>query len=216
MKTQFICKLIIALGCLFVISTSAGYAVEISIPEFKVVYDGESLNEKRTPLDEIFRKADNLTLFAVTIGENVNKKIEELFKSNEFALGCMLDSVASVGTDEAADIVETHFFDLLSKKGKITPSTKILRYSPGYCGWHVSGQKKLFAFLHPEEIGITLLGSFLMKPLKSISGILVVGNKEIHKFEDDYPFCNQCKIHSCRTRISQLFMVSESNNREEV
>ena len=32
---KFIYKLIIALGCLFVISASAGYAVEISIPEFK-------------------------------------------------------------------------------------------------------------------------------------------------------------------------------------
>jgi len=181
---------------------------EISIPEFEVVYNGEGSNEKRTPLDEIFRKAENLALFALTIGDKVSQKIDELFKSNEFALGSILDSVASDGADKAADIVENHFLNLLSNEGKINPSTGILRYSPGYCGWHISGQKKLFEFFHPEDIGITLLDSFIMKPLKSISGVMVAGKKEIHNFEDSYPFCKQCKTHSCRDRIRALFRES--------
>lgn len=186
-------------------SQPVGIISDISIPEFDVVYSGEGLNEKETPLDEIFRKADNLALFAITVGEKVSKKIDELFKKNDFAPGSMLDSVASAGTDKAVDIVENHFFNLLSNKGEITSSTGILRYSPGYCGWHVSGQKKLFEFLHPEDIGIKLLDSFLMKPLKSISGVMVVGEKEIFKFEDSYSFCDQCKTHSCRDRIRALF-----------
>jgi len=187
---------------------------EISIPEFEAVYRGEGLNEKRTPLDEVFKKADSLTLFAVTIGERITEKIDELFKTNEFALGSMLDSVASVGTDKAADRVQDRYFDLLPKKGKITPSTGILRFSPGYCGWHTSGQKKLFEFLHPEEIGIFLLDSFLMKPLKSISGVMVAGEKEIFIFEDSYPFCSECGSHSCRDRIRTLFGESRPNHKK--
>lgn len=195
-------------------SQPKGIISDISIPEFAVVYPGEGLNEKRAPLDEIFRKADNLALFALTLGEKVSQKINELFGANEFALGSMLDSAASVGTDEAADIVENRFFELLSKKGKITPSTGMLRYSPGYCGWHTSGQKKLFEFLHPEDIGITLLDSFLMKPLKSMSGVIVAGEKEIHDFEDSYLFCSECKSHSCRDRIRALFGESGPNNKK--
>jgi len=181
---------------------------DISIPEFDALYKGEGLNEKETPLGTIFRKADNLALFAVTIGEQVSQKINELFNINEFAKGSMLDAVASVGIDKTGDIMEKHFLDLLRKEEKLTPSTGILRYSPGYCGWHISGQKKLFEFLHPEDIGITLLESYLMKPLKSISGIIVAGNREIHIFKDTFPFCKQCKTHSCRGRIRSMLKKS--------
>ena len=63
----------------------------------------------------------------------------------------------------------------------------VLRYSPGYCGWHISGQRRLFAHLRPERIGITLHDSYLMEPLKSVSGVLIAGAKEIHAFADTYP-----------------------------
>lgn len=202
-----------AIRLFFEFSHPKGIISEISIPEFEVVYLGEGLNEKRTPLDEIFRKSGNLALFAVTIGEKLCQKINELFKSNEFALGSILDSVASDGTERAADIVENRFSELLSKSDEIIPSIGILRYSPGYCGWHMSGQKKLFEFLQSEDIGITLLDSYLMKPLKSISGVIVAGDREIHNFEDSYPFCNQCLTHSCRNRIKELFRESGHNNK---
>ena len=197
-------------------SQPKGIISDISVTEFAKVYCGEGLNEKKTPLDEILRKADSLFLFALTIGEKITEKINELFQANEFALANMLDSAASVGTDKAADSVEKHCFNLLLKKGKITPSTGIARFSPGYCGWHLSGQKKLFEFLHPEDIGIILLDSFLMKPLKSISGVIVIGEKEIHIFQDSYPFCRQCKTHSCRDRIGSLFGESRYDNQKGV
>lgn len=186
-------------------SDPIGVISEISIPEFEVVYQGEGLNEEKTPLGHIFRRADSLALFALTIGETVSRKIDGLFKSNEFVMGSMLDSIASAGLDKAGDILVGHFSNWLSGKEKIDSSIGILRYSPGYCGWHLSGQKKIFEFLHPEHIGIELLDSFMMKPLKSISGVIVAGKREIHKFKDSYPFCRQCKTHSCRDRIRGLF-----------
>jgi len=195
-------------------SEPVGILSEISIPEFEIIYQGEGLNEKMTPLDKIFRKADSLSLFAVTLGQKVTEKIDELFGANEFALGSMLDSAASVGADKAADSVQILFTNLLSKRGEVTRSSGISRYSPGYCGWHISGQRKLFEFLHPEDIGITLLNSFLMKPLKSISGLLVVGEKEIFVFESSYPFCEQCKTPTCSDRISPSFRESSTNHKK--
>ena len=188
----------------------------ISIPEFEALYKGEGLNEQDTPLDVVLRKAASLALFAVTIGETVTEKIDELFQANDFALGSILDSVASAGTDKAADRVENRYFDLLSEIGKITTSKDILRFSPGYCGWHMSGQKRLFEFLRPEDIGITLLESFLMKPLKSISGVLVAGDKEVFVFDDSYPFCSECRSRSCQERIKTLFGESRSNRKKGV
>jgi len=198
------------------LSTPRAIISDISIPEFADIYHGEGKNEKDTPLDAIFRKTDSLALFAVTIGERVTKKIDRLFQANDFALGSMLDSVASAGTDKAAGRVESRYFDLLSEKGEITPSKGVLRFSPGYCGWHMSGQKKLFEFLRPEEIEVTLLESYLMKPLKSISGVLVAGDKEIFVFDDSYPFCSVCKSRSCQERIKALFGESRPNRKKGV
>jgi len=192
----------------------AGIMIGISKPEFENIYYGEALNEKETPLDIIFRKADHLALFALTVGEEVSRKITELFKTHEFALASMLDATASLGVEKAADSIEKLFFNLLTQKGESTPATTIVRYSPGYCGWHISGQKKLFTFLHPEDIGITLLDSYLMKPLKSVSGVLVAGNKKIHMFKDSYPFCTQCTTRSCHTRIKQ-FAQTRTSNRDD-
>jgi cobalamin-dependent methionine synthase I len=104
----------------------------------------------------------------------------------------------------AADIVKRAYHEGLSKQGADNPSMRLLRYSPGYCGWHVSGQRALFDVLRPEEIGITLRESFLMEPLKSISGVIVGGPAEIHSFENSYPFCADCEDRSCRKRIQSI------------
>jgi hypothetical protein len=185
----------------------------ISKSEFENVYHGEALNERETPLDTIFRRADHLALFALTVGEEVNRKITELFETREFALASVLDATVSVGVERTADSIETKFFNLLTRKRESSPAITIVRYSPGYCGWHVSGQKKIFAFLHPEEIGITLLNSYLMKPLKSVSGVLVAGNREIHRFRDTYPFCIQCKTRSCRSRMEHFIRKNEETQK---
>jgi len=198
------------------LSQPKGILSDISISEFAVVYGGQGQNEGETPLEGIFTEADSLALFAVTLGQEVTGKINELFKTNEFALGSMLDATASVGSEKATDILQSHHFNLLSDRGKVTPSKAALRFSPGYCGWHMSGQKKLFEFLRPEEIGIRLLDSFLMDPLKSISGVIVVGDKDIFAFEDSYPFCSQCRTRSCRDRMNALFGESRRNNKKGV
>jgi hypothetical protein len=181
-----------------------GVMADITKGDFELVYRGEGRNDTQTPVAEIFTKADHLALFAVTVGHEVHKKINELFSRKDFALGSMLDSVASAGVERAADVVESRFSATGEKRGGADTSVLTMRYSPGYCGWHVSGQKKLFEFLKPEEIGITLRESFLMEPLKSVSGVLIKGHAEIHKVEDDYPFCSQCETHSCRERLVRL------------
>jgi hypothetical protein len=182
-----------------------GILKELSVEDFEVIYRGEGLNEPDTPVDKIFRKAERLALFAVTIGGDISKEIARLFEEKEFALGSMVDSVASAGTDKAADYIEEVFIDSLIEREFVQQNTGVMRYSPGYCGWHMSGQKRLFSFLHPEKIGITLLDSYLMEPLKSVSGVIISGNKEIHDIDDTYPFCSDCTSHSCQLRKKTLF-----------
>jgi hypothetical protein len=143
-------------------------------------------------------------LFAFTLGPEISREIEEQSKTDGLALGYMLDAVASYSADKASEAAEEIFFSHLSSKGEVNALTRVLLYSPGYCGWHISSQQKLFEYLKPEEIGIRLNESFLMVPLKSISGVLVAGNADTHKFKNNYPFCAQCKTRSCRERFKKL------------
>lgn len=181
-----------------------GMYAEISARDFKLVYKGEGRNEAETPLELIYPRASHLALFAATIGEAISKKISELFDNRELALAIMLDAVASEAADDAADYTNSRFLNKLQRTGLAGTTAKSLAYSPGYCGWHVSGQGKLFEYLHPERIGITLNSSFLMQPLKSVSGVLVAGDAMIHDFEDHYPFCSTCEDHQCRKRIHSV------------
>ena len=52
--------------------------------------------------------------------------------------------------------------------------------------------------------GVTLNASCLMQPLKSVSGVLVAGERDIHDFVQDYDFCDVCTTHHCRLRITSL------------
>jgi hypothetical protein len=181
-----------------------GILKSVSGEEFAEICQGEGKNESGTPLEHIYGKADHLTLFAVTVGEHLGTEISLLFDGNLFAEGAMLDAAASEGTDLAADALQRHVLDLL-RGDRLLDSTKgVLRFSPGYCGWHVSAQRKLFTSLEPDKIGIGLSESCLMYPLKSISGVIVAGPKPIFDFADDFLFCESCRTHECRDRIRSV------------
>jgi hypothetical protein len=169
--------------------------------DFARVYEGEGKNEKDTPLEHIYPRAANLALFSATLGEKVGLEISRLLDGGDFALGYMLDSVASFCADKASRIAEEFFLKKLIANGQTDGAARALNYSPGYCGWHISGQGKLFSYLHPEEIGIVLNKSYLMTPLKSISGVLAAGDRSVHYFKNDYPFCRDCRTRTCRSRL---------------
>jgi hypothetical protein len=186
------------------VAEPAGMLKEISLREFASVYEGEGRNEAQTPVGHIFDRADHLALFAVTLGAEVSREIERRFAKSDLAVGSMLDSAASVAADNLAEALEhRHVQAMLQKPG--AGARGVLRYSPGYCGWHISGQRRLFDYLHPERIGILLGDSYLMQPLKSVSGVLITGPKRIHHFQDSYPFCDQCETRGCRERLRALF-----------
>jgi hypothetical protein len=180
---------------------------EISREAFAGVYRDAGRNAPATPLDTVFPKAERLALFVATAGERVTTRIRELFERRELALGSMLDSVASAGADRLSELLASDYVALAAAGN----GSRALAYSPGYCGWNVTGQRALFAFLAPEEIGVTLNASCLMRPLKSVSGVLVLGPGKIHRFAPDYPFCAQCEEQPCRARIASVL-----GNREPV
>jgi hypothetical protein len=182
----------------------SGLLSGVSIAEFEEIFLGSGRNAPNTPLQQVFPRADKLAFFALTIGNKISAKINDCFSRNDFVLGSFLDSVASLAADKATEALEEHFACSNSNEENTSREYTVLSYSPGYCGWHLSGQKKLFQFLRPKRIGISLNDSFLMTPLKSVTGVLVGGKKEIHIFKSNYPFCDYCKDRFCIERMKKL------------
>ncbi|MFC1619622.1 vitamin B12 dependent-methionine synthase activation domain-containing protein [Candidatus Neomarinimicrobiota bacterium] len=185
-------------------ATPTGILQELTVEQFDAIFRGEGLNEREAVLKEIYPQADSLALFALTMGDMLSKNIEEQFAGKNFALGAMLDAVASLAADGAAAHVEERFEKDLASRNNRPIELRVLGYSPGYCGWHISAQKKLFQALEPERIGITLNTSYLMTPLKSVSGVLVAGPRAIHLFKPSFDFCKVCKTYSCQERLRDL------------
>jgi hypothetical protein len=186
------------------VADPVGMLAEIPQAEFARVFEGQGRNEARTPVADIAPRAARRALFAATLGPETGREIAARFESNDFALGCMLDSIASLAADALAERVAEEYRRNLETGGAIGAEARALCYSPGYCGWHISGQKELFEYLGPHEIGIALGASFLMYPLKSVTGVVLVGPRKIHEFPPDYECCAGCRTRTCRTRINAL------------
>ncbi len=172
----------------------------ISIADFLTIYNGDGGNDRDTPLEVVLEDAVSLALFAVTVGAEVSGRIPQLFDAGEMAEGYILDQVASFAADEMAQIATGRFG---RAKGQ-GPDQGVLPYSPGYCGWNVSGQRALFARLNPAETGVTINDSCLMSPIKSVSGVLVLAPIEAHVFSPAFTCCSTCTTLDCQERAAGL------------
>jgi cobalamin-dependent methionine synthase-like protein len=193
-----------ALACFLECAQPRGMGLEISRDRFLEIYEGEGRNDPESPVGPIARAADALALFAVTMGEPISLEISQRFRQEDFARGLMLDAAASAGADLAAGWMEERYRRRLAEKARLGARHGILRFSPGYCGWDLSSQRALFRVLGPEAIGIRLNPSCLMRPLKSVSGVIVAGDRKIFEFDDTFSFCAECATHECRERIRAL------------
>lgn len=193
-----------AVGLFYRLARPVAVMAGISSLEFASIYRGDGKNTQEIPLSQIFPQAGALCLLVLTLGQALVQEIERLMMNGDLARGYMLDSTASFCTDQGAKAAERYFLNYLQQEGRAGESTRVLLYSPGYCGWHISGQARLFDYLDPGEIGIKLTDTYLMTPLKSVSGVLVAGHKSIHTFKNTFPICRDCRGQTCRQRIAGL------------
>lgn len=143
----------------------------------------------------IIPRADRTIAFVLTLGRDIDDAIHGLFEEKDLAVACFLDSYSSLGISTLMKKIEGDF---------TREEAVCLAYCPGYCGWDLGFQRVLLEFAGASSIGVRLNESSMMIPLKSISGILAFGVKDIHKFENDFSFCAECADHFCQKRMTDL------------
>jgi len=135
------------------------------------------------------KKSDSLAIFLCTAGEEIGIRSRKAMKERDLLKGYVFDVVGSEIVEAAADIMQNELEkEVISSRKKITN-----RFSPGYCGWNVSEQHKLFQLVPDNFCRIRLTESALMDPVKSISGIIGIGeNVKMLPYT-----CSLCDMKDC-------------------
>lgn len=131
-------------------------------------------------------------LLIASIGEELNLWIEQMHKSEDILKGFIADALGSV----IVEAVVSYALGVLGSKYRGDGLSISNSYSPGYCGWDVKEQHKLFSFFPLDFCGVQLTNSSLMLPIKSVSSIVGIGELVEKK---EYG-CAICKKRDCYKR----------------
>lgn len=138
------------------------------------------------------RGSEAYALFVCTSGVEYEAYQQRLKDAGDMVRVFIADALGSVIAEHCADRMEETLQESIDKLGWHHTN----RFSPGYCGWHVSQQQRLFPLFGGHTCGITLTDSSLMVPIKSVSGIIGIGEK-VRKL--DYT-CGLCDFKQCYKR----------------
>jgi cobalamin-dependent methionine synthase-like protein len=154
----------------------------------KILQSGRIINGQ-------IKQAECLLVFVCTLGHKYDAWIKSITVTDDMFSTYIIDTIGSELVELAIDWLEKQIGVHCSRMG-VSHSN---RFSPGYCGWPLMDQHKIFSFLPQNFCGIFLHDSALMRPVKSVSGIYGLG-KSIKKKAYQ---CSICDKKDCFKRYHQ-------------
>lgn len=164
---------------------------KVKLDKEKFEIDNKIFNSERI-ISSHLKDSDTVAFMVATIGDELENWSKSFMSNDEMLNGYITDKIASELVERTADFLETKIQDSIDQFSLRTTN----RYSPGYCGWNVKDQHKIFSLLPKNFCGITLTEGALMVPIKSISAVIGIG-KEVER--KDYE-CSICDIEFCYKR----------------
>lgn len=167
-----------------------GYVlVDGNIPERGKLQLADTLFSPGFTIANAMKDADKYAVFTATIGMEFDLFIKKFKDEDDILRVFITDAIGSVLAEATVSYLMRKLEGIAMKEGmKISNN-----YSPGYCDWFLSEQKKLFTLFPEGSTQITLTDSSLMLPVKSVSGIVAIG-KNVKRREYG---CDICKMESC-------------------
>jgi hypothetical protein len=173
-----------------IIAAKGGFTI---IDDIEILKDSIKVSDTHFETGKIIagsiRKSEKIAVFACTAGPGIKEEYERHIKERDPLKAFLVDTLGTVAVEKAMDMIHDSIKSNLASAGLFCTN----RYSPGYCGWNVSEQFKLWKFLPAGYCGISLTDSALMLPIKSVSGIIGIG-KDVRK----QPYkCSVCELDNC-------------------
>lgn len=155
-----------------------------------------ALHPGKTILSQL-RNTSLVALFVGTIGKELEQRSKTLLAEGDLLKGYCMDLIGSLFAEKVAERIHHNIRETAKKEGLSITN----RFSPGYCEWSVAEQFKLFNLVDGATLGVTLNASALMSPIKSVSGIVGVGQ---HVRFKEYQ-CKKCTNDKCVYRNQRKY-----------
>ncbi len=140
----------------------------------------------------LMKRSSMIAIFVATAGEEFQEWMDKRAIESEILETFIIDSIGSMMVEATGDYMELY----IEKDPLLDGLKHTNRFSPGYCGWNIVEQHKLFGTLPDKVCSISLTDSSLMHPIKSISGFVGVGESVITKKYG----CSICNRLDCYLR----------------
>jgi hypothetical protein len=162
-------------------------------PDRKAIEAGGIVIQDETLADAI-GVAQLIAVAVCTVGEGIDRLIDERFANGDFFGGMIGDVVGSRAVEGVAERCAASICSEATALGLSASS----HLSPGYGKWDVSGQRAVFALLDPSPIRVSLNDHCMMQPKKSISFVMpLVKGEAGHNVERP---CHGCALKNCSYR----------------
>jgi hypothetical protein len=146
------------------------------------------------PIAGFLRPARRVAAFVVTLGHEIEALAAERLHRGEMLEGYTLNAIGSAAADIAADaMADSIYWREAGPDEGITPP-----FSPGYCGLPLEEQQTLFSIVDGGAIGVKLSPTMIMEPIKSVSGLVGIGDAQ--EIMDRGVPCQRCQLNECRMR----------------
>lgn len=158
-----------------------------------IVSDKTSLVLTGTSIHRHLDGAKEVAVLAVTVGEAVERAIEEAFADGNYSHGLLLDAAATTAVEMAADWLNHQIDTAAQKRGLSTA----FRFSPGYGDWQITVQNDIIRLAQGDTIGIRVTEASMLLPRKSVTALIPLR---------DYPTepcangCQTCPQKNCLSR----------------
>ena len=160
------------------------------------VYLEDGLSFKSPKLSKSVHNCREIICFIATIGSRVDAEIKTLEDRNHLSEAYILDAMGSVAIESIVDKFQQRMRERYQTEGRDVS----LRFSPGYCDWPLTEQKKLFHFFDELQSDVKLTDSCLMQPRKSVSGIFGILPAQTPSPVYPYNPCSDCSKKTCTAR----------------
>lgn len=169
---------------------------ELNTEDNTLFTNGRTLNVGKIITRQL-RGSSLFVFFICTAGTAFQDYQERLKAEGDMVKEFTANAIGSVLAEKTADAMERELESFLSYDMGLHHTN---RFSPGYCGWHVREQKLLFSTFPTEEpCGVKLTDSCLMLPIKSVSGVIGVG-ESVRKLEYTCGLCDYAKCYKRRKK----------------
>ena len=173
---------------------------QVGVGARTLVIDGEEFRSER--LRDLLVDARHAVLVAVSAGSGCEERAGSLWDESKPDEYYFLEILGSAVVERLVALANSRICDLAAQAGEIA----LPHYSPGYTGWDVADQHRLFELVtrgmsrpFPETLGV--MPSGMLRPRKSLLAVVGIAPRPEHEAPIHHRTpCQGCSFAPCQYR----------------